>query len=318
METMQRITGRRVLETLAKTYQQLYLNPAREGAAEAYRRIVRRGEEAPEKTLTHFETSEEDTLEFVETPAGEVQVITLAVRSDFEVFLQIMANRCVMEEISKTQGASILDGVINWRRIEAHQESFLEETEKSGETDPDWNAEFQRFTSDKRNYTDALVVLSVGPYSGIDAAAAGFPEGEWISLSHTIRQFHECTHFICRRLWPEKIDALWDELVADAVGICAAFGHFDRRLAECFLGMKEGRYTGGRLEIYLDKTGKSAAFQASPQAAAVTESTSREDLLSAVCDWVSSTLDEIETLLSTRKETDVYALIPLLEERYPV
>jgi len=317
MERDQKITGRKVLETLAKTYRQLYLDPAKEGADEAYRQIVRRGEEAPEKTLTHFRTSEEDTLEVVETPAGKVQVITFALRSDFELFLQIMANRCVIQEIPKTQGASILNGVINWRRIEAHQEVFLEEAKIRGESEPDWGAEFKRFTSDKENYTDAIVVLSVGPYSGLDASAAGFPEEEWIAYSHLIRMYHECTHFICRRLYPEKIDALWDELVADAIGIYAAFQHYDRRLAERFLGIENGRYTGGRLENYLEKAAGSAAFQASSHAAGITEDTDRQIRLAAVSAWADEELHEIEKCLSRRTESNPYALISLLEERYP-
>ena len=35
---------------------------------------------------------------------------------DDEKELRIMANRCEMVEIPKTQGASIIDGVINWER----------------------------------------------------------------------------------------------------------------------------------------------------------------------------------------------------------
>ena len=68
-----------------------------------------------------------------------------------------------------------------------------------------------------------------------------------------IRKYHECTHFVCRRLYREKKDPVWDELVADAVGLYAAFGKYDISLAELFLGIKDGRYTGGRLENYLDK-----------------------------------------------------------------
>lgn len=312
-----KMNGKQALTTLAETYQQLYLDPAKEESAEIYKQVVRRGEEAPEKTLAHFQTSEEDQLELIKTPAGKVQVITLAVRSDFEVFLQIMANRCVPEEIPKTQGASILDGVINWRRIEAHRDAFFAEAEKNGEADPDWGAEFKQFTSDKSNYTDALVILSVGPYSGIAASLAGFPEEEWIAYSHTIRKYHECTHFICRRMYPEMIDPLWDELVADAIGLYAAFGRFDRRLAELFLGITDGRYTGGRLENYLDKAGASAAFQASVYAGEITEETDRQTQLSAVTAWANSMLDEIEKLLSARTESNPYALISLLQERYP-
>ena len=317
MEMNRKASGKRVYEILAETYPQLYLDPAKEGSDEAYRQIVRRGEAAPEKTLAHFQISPDDRLEEVKTPAGKLQVVTLRERHDFETFLQIMANRCVAQEIPRTQGASILNGVINWRRIEAHEASFFAEAEKNGETDPDWNAEFKRFTSDKQNYTNALVILSVGPYSGLDASVAGFSEEEWIIYSDTIRKYHECTHFICRRLYPEKIDALWDELVADAIGIYAAFHHYDRRLAELFLGIENGRYTGGRLEIYVDKAGESAAFQASPHAAGITEDTDRRKLLEAAAAWADGVLDEIEKLLSTQRESNPYALISLLEEQYP-
>ena len=98
--------------------------------------------------------------------------------------------------------------------------------------DPDWNAEFRRFTADKSNYQDTLIVLSAGPYSNVAAADAKMPEEEWLEKSIIIRQYHECTHVICRKRWPDKIDAVWDELVADAIGIYAAYGRFDAGLEE--------------------------------------------------------------------------------------
>ncbi|MBQ6575892.1 MAG: hypothetical protein IJL90_07295, partial [Lachnospiraceae bacterium] len=49
-----------------------------------------------------------------------------------------------------------------------------------------------------------------------------------------------------------KIDAIWDELVADAVGITAAFGKYDADLEKLFLGIEGNTYTGGRLENYTD------------------------------------------------------------------
>ena len=59
------------------------------------------------------------------TPAGEVQIVTLGERQDFELFLQIMGNRCIPTEIPATQGASILDGVINWPKIREHETEYL-------------------------------------------------------------------------------------------------------------------------------------------------------------------------------------------------
>ncbi len=241
--------GSEVIARLAEIYQQLYLRPGAE-SPEAYREIVARGADAAEKDLSHFITSPLDSCVWEQTPAGAVRVVTLRERADFELFLQIMAYRCTLQEIHPTQGASILDGVINWTKIRAHKEEFFRDALEKGELYPDWNAEFTRFTSEKKNYRDALIVLSAGPYSGIAAGEMGLEEDEWLSRSYTIRKAHECTHFLCRRLYREQIDPVWDELVADAVGLLAAFGRYDPKTAELFLGIADGVYREGRLQIY--------------------------------------------------------------------
>ena len=230
---------------LAEIYPQLYLTPGEEGAL-AYGPIVRRGQDAPSHSLAHFRGSALDSLTWEETPAGPVQIITLGERQDFETFLRIMANRCQMKEIPASQGASILDGVINWTKIRAHQTAYYAE---GGDTEG-WAAEFKRFTAEPRNFKDALIVLSVGPYSALPACEAGMTEAEWLTASLAIRKAHECTHFICRRLFPDQIDPVWDELAADAVGLYAAFGRYDQALAARFLGVTAQGYAGGRLENY--------------------------------------------------------------------
>ena len=241
------IRGADVIKTLAAIYPQLYLKPGPE-AAEEYKRIVECGELPECRSLSHFNCCDDDMLFEEITPAGKVSVVTLHDRADFELFLQIIAHRCIPKPIPDTQGAAILDGVINWTKIRAHEKEFFE---KNG-PEADWDSEFARFTSDRMNFKDALVVLSWGPYSAVSAERAGFPAEEWLELSNTIRKAHECTHFICRRLHPDKKDAVWDELVADAAGIFAAFGKFDLRLEELFLGIEGGKYQGGRLENYID------------------------------------------------------------------
>lgn len=50
-----------------------------------------------------------------------------------------------------------------------------------------------------------------------------------------------------------------DELVADAVGLYAAYGYFDVKLEKLFLGITDKEYTGGRLENYTDEPDKIAA-----------------------------------------------------------
>lgn len=64
--------------------------------------------------------------------------------------------RCEPKPIPATQGASILDGVINWTKIRAHRAAFLLSESLKGNPAPDWGAEFRRFTADKRNYQNSL------------------------------------------------------------------------------------------------------------------------------------------------------------------
>lgn len=238
-----------ILSALAGEYPQLYINPNSD-AQETYRRVVLWGEEPETTRLDHYRGSEFDSMETVDTPAGPVRVVTLGDRRDFELAVRglMAAKNGPLAPIPESQGAAMLT-VFNWPRIRAHLAAFPEEEQA---------AEFKRFTSVKANYTDMLVVLSRGPYSGVPASAMGLTEGEWLARSDTIRRYHELTHVICRRLYPEDIAPVRDELIADAVGMYAAFGRFDPETEKLFLGVKDGRYVGGRLENYTDEPEKLA------------------------------------------------------------
>ncbi len=165
-------------------------------------------------SLSHFYCSDDDSLISETTPAGRVLLLTLADRRDFEMLLIILTNKSVIKKIPSSQGASILDGVVNWNRIHAHMAEFVKEAEKNGIENPDTDTEFASFTLNLANYKEALIVLSVGPYSAFSASAVGIAEDKWIYLSNIIRKYHECTHFVCRRLYREKINAIWDELIS--------------------------------------------------------------------------------------------------------
>lgn len=239
-----------VLEELAADYPQLYLDPDTD-TWESYRRVVLQGEEPEKKSLTHYRGDAFDHLETVGTPAGPVKTVTLGDRKDFELVLRGMmaAKNGPLAPVPKSQGAAMLT-VFVWPRIRAHLKAFPEEERA---------AEFRRFTRDRANYTDALVVLSRGPYSNVDAAALGLSKEEWLGRSDTVRRFHELTHVVCRRLYPGNVDPVRDEVIADAVGLYAAFGRFDPEKEALFLGIKDGRYIGGRLENYTDDPKEQAA-----------------------------------------------------------
>ncbi len=255
MDEKMEYRGRAVLEHLAERYQQLYLAPGEEGMA-AYRPVVARGEDAPEKKLDHFVTSPGDACGYEETPAGKVLVITLRERKDFETFIQIMTCKCEPKPVPATQGAAILIGVISWPKINRHREEFFAAARAAGREEPteeEWLAERSVFIQKKENYTDKIIILSAGPYSNLPAEKAGFPEEEWLEKSWVLRKYHECTHFVCRTLYPELVDFIWDEVVADAAGIRGALGRYDGLLGERVLGLDGERYTGGRLENYIPK-----------------------------------------------------------------
>ena len=239
-----------VIGKLAADYPQLYLDPDAD-TWESYRRVVLQGEEPDTKSLAHYRGSLFDRLETIDSPAGPVKAVTLGDRRDFEIVLRGMmaAKNGPLAPIPKSQGAAMLT-VFNWPRIRAHLEAFPEDERA---------AEFRRFTGDKANYTDMLVILSRGPYSNVGAAALGLSEEEWLGRSDIIRRFHEITHVVCRRMYPGDVDPVRDEVISDAIGLYAAFGCFDPEKAVLFLGIKDGHYIGGRLENYTDETEKQAA-----------------------------------------------------------
>lgn len=233
-----------VLEQLAQRYQQLYLTPGEE-MEETYRDVVLRGKAVGNPSLALFHGSPQDKLWMEDTPAGPVEILYLGDREDFENFLRLTAYKCRPVKIPPTTGAMALTGLINWQKIQRHQEEYT----ASGKTD--WPEERSRFLSVRENYKDMLIVISDGPYSGVPWDSTGYPAQEWLEISRKIRVFHECTHVICRRKFPELKDAIWDEVAADAIGLIGATGDYDATLASLFMGVNEEGYIKGRLENYV-------------------------------------------------------------------
>lgn len=293
-----------VIAQLAETYQQLYLDPDHT-PADAYKAVVLKGDRPVSCSLSHFHMDERDKLESIDTSAGTAEVITLCDRHDFEMFIRCMmaAKHGPQYEVPPSMGASTIVA-FNWPKIASHKQKFFEEQQAAGVLIPDWSAEFRRFTAVRENYQDLLIVLSRGPYSNVseeqvnavlaETEHGSLKQDEWIEKSDTIRKYHELTHFVCRKLYPDKIDEIWDELVADAVGIYAAFGEYDRELEELFLGIRAGKYTGGRLENYMGE-------------GAVPE---------ALAERISSILIEFSCVIQTAATRDVFSIMDALENHY--
>lgn len=225
------------IEKLATKYPQLRL-PIDDGTkdTELYKNVCLRGMECDRKP--EFSYDERDTLETVETPAGPAEVLTLYKRKDFEHAIRALAARCQKIEIPASMGASAVSGLINWDKIRPHMNS---------------EEELDAFLADKRNYLDSIIILSNGGYSAVPADCAGLGEEEWLEESLVIRKYHELTHFVSGRLFPENKEAIRDEVIADMIGIIAARAYYDTKLAKLFLGTEGEHYReGGRLQNYGD------------------------------------------------------------------
>ncbi len=212
---------------------------------EEYKQIVSRGV-FPESPAFPYEESGNEEIIKIFTPVGTAELLYLPDRKIFEYFIRVLAYRCDDAAIPASLGAMLISGIICWPKIFEHRHEFLKDHDIS-----EWNDEFKRFTSDKENYTETVLLVSRGNYSNTTCEAAGFAQDEWLDISKEIRIYHEISHLISRKLYPGHKEAIRDEVIADSVGIYHALKKYDPELARKVLGIKDGQFTpGGRLAIY--------------------------------------------------------------------
>lgn len=240
-----KIVGNNCIYELSKRYPVLYV-PISEDINLNYKETTLKGNLLESSYLKDFITSENDYIMTINTEVGNVDVVFLYERHDFELFLMKTIYKCIQTDIPNTIGAMMISGINNWQKINNHLENY---------TGIDKNQEFKKFTSNKDNYKDFLLLISNGFYSNISPIEVNFEPNVWLEKSCQIRIYHECTHFICRKLWADKKNIIFDEIVADCIGLKSAFGFYDKSMAKKFLGFNDNNvYIGGRLEFYCEKS----------------------------------------------------------------
>lgn len=252
-----------VIPTLAAYFPQL-LFPIEVGISgtEAYRRATLRGQRPcplPEPGLG-FEQPAAITLAIHGSLAGAIPVLITAARADFETLVRALSARNEPEPVPASMGACIVSGLNNWDRLQQYRQRW--ETENPGAAQwGGWAREREQLLRQKPLYQDRLLILGTGPYSGVDGGAFGFSAEQWLEASLALRREHELTHYFTLRVFGAMRKNILDELVADFVGLVAAFGSYRKDLALCFLGLESfpAYREGGRLENYLDETTLSTA-----------------------------------------------------------
>jgi len=234
--------------------------PIRAGISEedGYRAATRRGRiEAADTYADEALTLDRPDLvelSIAPTIAGHVPILVAGHRPDFVRLVQAFSERNEPRPVPEAMGACIVKGLNNWSRIRDYRTRWAEALGEAA-TEDAWAEEFQRLVPHKELYQDRFVILSRGPYSAIAAADAEMPDADWLERSLAIRREHELTHYFTYRVFGTVRNNIFDELVADFVGLVRALGRYRADLALRFLGLENypAFRAGGRLEVYRGK-----------------------------------------------------------------
>jgi len=247
--------GSDVFTALKRHFIQLRF-PIRAGISEddGYRQATRKGifEAADAFAGEAMQLARPDLLQLMIHPtiAGHVPLLIAGDRGDFVRLVQAFSERNEPKPVLDSMGACIVKGLNNWSRIHVRRAEWEREHGPDG-----WAEEFQRLVPQKELYQDGFIILSTGPYSAIPARDVGMDEREWLDRSIAIRREHEITHYFTLRALKTIRNNVFDELIADFVGLVRAFGRYRADYALRFLGLEAypAFRPGGRLEVYRGK-----------------------------------------------------------------
>ena len=219
--------------------------------SESYRAVTLRGADRclfPDATGLRLRHPEAMALFLKQTAAGRIPVLLVPDREDFVDVVRVLSRRNEPVPIPASMGACTIQGYNNWQRISEYRLRW-EDTNPGGE----WDDEFSALREKRELYQDCFIVLSQGPYSGVEGRDIGMDDDAWVERSYLIRLHHECAHYVMRRLFGSMRNHLLDELIADYAGIVAAFGAYSSDLFLRFIGLEDcPQYRpGGRMENYL-------------------------------------------------------------------
>ena len=210
---------------------QLWIKPQKEASkSETYKRLVLKGEsyiESKQDAILDLKDPAGFSIRLAEHPCGTLPVIEIEDRDDFLNVVRCLAYRCELNTIQPSVHAQAISGLIHWGLIRKVNNLLRAK----------------------------LIILHRSPYSSLPARLIpGNPTNEkWLELSEHWRLEHELTHLATKRLVGEMRLNLYDELIADALGMLKALKIFSADLFRVGLGLNIDATTekNGRVHTYL-------------------------------------------------------------------
>ena len=220
-------------------------------AEDGYRAATLKGSPPDAASSLELEDPEGLTLTLHPSLAGTIPILAVRRRPDFETMVRALTARNEPVPIPRAMGACLINGLNNWDRIATLKKNW-EATDPAVRECATWGEEFRRIIPRTELYKDRLIVLSHGPYSGVEGGEIGIDPDEWDRLSFSIRLEHECVHALSLKLFGAMRHDLLEELIADWVALVKVFGGYRADLALRFLGLESlpSFRAGGRLEVY--------------------------------------------------------------------
>ena len=209
---------------------QLWIKPHHgASSSDCYKRLVLRGrmvKTQEKENCLELNDPSGFTIKLVKHPCGTYPVIEIDDHDDFRNILLCLAHRCEQADIQSSVHAQAVAGLIHWGLIRTINQNERAE----------------------------LIILHRAPYSSLPAnIIPGKPtEEKWIQLSQLWRLEHELTHIATRRLVGEMRLNLFDELIADTLGMIKALETFSAVLFLQGIGINADGSTkkDGRVHTY--------------------------------------------------------------------
>lgn len=224
----------------------LFNIPIREGISKTdeYAAVIKRGEAFSKKRFgKKFSLRKPDLFHcnIHDHSAGALPVLTTQDREDFEDLFRMGGYRSEPVPVNPSVNALMVSGLINWQRVFSYRDRWLKTHKKSRSPDTiDWSDEMLRiFTHEPQLFKDRYILVMKAPYSSVDVHEIdwGGSEEEWLQISFRIRLEHEFTHYAVKRIFNVMRSHVWDEVIADFMGITFALNDFHPGLFLRFFGL---------------------------------------------------------------------------------